>query len=77
MKNILEQRLETLASEQQKGREALAELDNQRARLTETLLRIEGAMAVLREMLANESSERNDEPGNDTARRELLRQVSP
>ncbi|KAB8198673.1 hypothetical protein FKV24_000435 [Lysobacter maris] len=55
MKELLERRLETLAAEQQKGRQALAELDEQRAQLARTLLRIEGAMAVLGEMLANQS----------------------
>lgn len=77
MNDFVELRLETLASEQKKGRDALAELDKRRASLCETLLRIEGAMAVLHEVLANESSGKIDESGDDADRREPLRQVSP
>lgn len=77
MKNALEQRLKILDFEQQKGRQALAELDEKRVRLTETLLRIEGAMVVLQEMGADEASERDDESGNEVARREPVRQVLP
>ena len=57
MKTTLEQRLASLESEHQTGRKMMAELDEKRARLTETLLRIEGAMEVLRELLAKEPGE--------------------
>jgi len=57
MKAILEQRLSTLESEHQAGCKMLGELDEKRARLGETLLRIEGAMEVLRELLAREGGE--------------------
>lgn len=77
MSNIIEPRLQTLASEQKKGREALAELDQKRARLTETLLRIEGAMEVLREILANESNAQAGASGSGVDRQKPLRQVSP
>jgi len=58
MKTILEQRLQTLESEHQAGQKMLAELDGKRRGLTETLLRIEGAMEVLRELLAKEADEK-------------------
>lgn len=79
MNNILTHRLNALSSEKQKGLEALAEIDGKRARLTETLLRIEGAMAVLREVLAEEPCEQGREQGGevDVVPQEPLRQVSP
>jgi chromosome segregation ATPase len=52
MKDLLEQRLNTLKSEHEAGQKMLAELDAKRAQLTTTLLRIEGAMQVLQEVLA-------------------------
>ncbi len=55
MKTTLEQRLAALESEHQAGQKMLAELDQKRQNLVQTLLRIEGAMAVLRELLAKES----------------------
>jgi predicted nuclease with TOPRIM domain len=54
MKDTLEQRLNTLKSEHETGQKMLAELDAKRAQLTTTLLRIEGAMQVLQELLAQE-----------------------
>jgi hypothetical protein len=53
MRPQLEQRLATLQSEHDAGQKMLADLDTRRAALTQTLLRIEGAMQVLRELLAN------------------------
>ncbi|APR88328.1 hypothetical protein A7982_13677 [Minicystis rosea] len=50
MTAILQQRLTTLKSEHETGQKMLAELDAKRANLTQTLLRIEGAIQVLREL---------------------------
>ncbi|MFC6631809.1 hypothetical protein [Microbulbifer taiwanensis] len=73
MESCLEQRLVSLRLEQEKGRQTLAELDNKRARLTETLLRIEGALAVLQELRAGDSVGPGDEPGsNPNTHREVL-----
>jgi hypothetical protein len=47
----LQQRLTDLRSEYDTGKKMLAELDTKRQNLTETLLRIQGAMQVLEEML--------------------------
>jgi predicted nuclease with TOPRIM domain len=55
MKDTLEQRLTALQSEYEAGQKMLAELEAKRANLTTTLLRIEGAMQVLREVLASEA----------------------
>ncbi|WP_164002663.1 hypothetical protein [Pyxidicoccus caerfyrddinensis] len=54
MKNALEQRLNALKSEYESGQKMLAELDAKRNQLTTTLLRIEGAMQVIQELLAHE-----------------------
>lgn len=54
MKNALEQRLNALKSEYESGQKMLAELDAKRNQLTTTLLRIEGAMQVIQELLAQE-----------------------
>ncbi len=43
-------RLSTLEREHESGRKMLAELDEKRASLMQTMLRIEGAMQVLREL---------------------------
>ena len=51
MMNAMEQRLATLQSEYEAGQKMLAELDAKRASLTNTLLRIEGAMHVIRELM--------------------------
>lgn len=77
MKSVIEHRLATLESEQQNGRRALAELQDKRARLSETMLRIEGAMMVLRELLDGESAERSVEPSSEVGRREQLHQIAP
>jgi hypothetical protein len=52
MNDILEGRLESLGREYAEGQKMLADLDAKRQNLTTTLLRIEGAMQVLRELLA-------------------------
>lgn len=51
MKNPLEERLKQLQAEYEAGQKMLAELDAKRQNLTTTLLRIEGAMQVLKEMI--------------------------
>ena len=51
----LTDRLKTLQSEYDAGQKMLAELDAKRANLTSTLLRIEGAMQVLRELLQGDA----------------------
>lgn len=51
MSNRIEERLAALQKEHEAGQKMLAELDAKRQSLTSTLLRIEGAIQVLREML--------------------------
>lgn len=51
MKEQLEQRLEELKTEFESGQKILAELDAKQADLTNTLLRIAGAIQVLEEEL--------------------------
>ncbi|MEZ4447988.1 MAG: hypothetical protein R3B09_00830 [Nannocystaceae bacterium] len=51
------ERLESLQREYESGQKLLAELDARRQTLTSTLLRIEGAMTVLRELMADESGD--------------------
>lgn len=50
MKEQLIERLKALQSEYESGQKMLAELDARRASLTTALLRIEGAIQVLREL---------------------------
>jgi hypothetical protein len=50
----LNQRLTELRSEHEAGQKMLADLDAKKAGLTQTLLRIEGAMQVLMELLDRE-----------------------
>jgi hypothetical protein len=50
MKETMKQRRATLESEHEAGQRMLAELDAKRAGLVQTLLRIEGAIQVLREL---------------------------
>lgn len=47
----IEAKLKSLETEYETGQKMLAELDHKRAQLTQTLLRIEGAMQALRELL--------------------------
>lgn len=55
MNNRLEERLKQLQSEYEAGQKMLADLEAKRVQLTQTLLRIEGAMQVIREILAPET----------------------
>lgn len=54
MIETLLKRLEQLQAEYEAGQKMLADLDTKRTQLTNTMLRIEGAMQVLRELIANE-----------------------
>ncbi len=53
--NAIQQRLQTLQSEYEAGQKMLAELDARRANLAQTLLRIEGAIQVLKELQEHEA----------------------
>lgn len=55
MKSQLEERLSTLRGEYESGQKMLAELEARRSQLTQTLLRIEGAMQVIQELLQQEA----------------------
>ncbi len=57
MNKRLEERLAELQKEFDAGQKMLAELDAKRQNLTTTLLRIEGAMQVIREMLQEAGGE--------------------
>lgn len=52
MKDQLQQRLQTLKAEYEAGQKMLVELDNKRAEVQQTLLRIGGAIQVLEEVLS-------------------------
>jgi len=52
----LKQRLEQLHGEYESGQKMLAEFDAKRGNLAQAMLRIEGAMTVLRELLAQEEA---------------------
>jgi len=53
MREQLELRLKELTAEFEAGQQMLAELDAKRADLQQTLLRIDGAVQVLAELLAD------------------------
>lgn len=59
MKDKLEQRLQELKTEYESGQAMLADLEAQQASLRSTLLRINGAIQVLEEIL-NETPETPD-----------------
>ncbi|HLP89257.1 MAG TPA: hypothetical protein VK184_11790 [Nostocaceae cyanobacterium] len=61
MKEQLLQRLQQLRSEFEAGQRVLAELDAKKANITETLLRISGAIQVLEEELARQNSADNSQ----------------
>jgi len=54
MKSRLQERYEALKAEYEAGQKMLADLDAKRQNLTATMLRIEGAMQVLQDMIAQE-----------------------
>jgi hypothetical protein len=49
------ERLKTLEDEFRKGQQMLSELDQRRAEVRDTLLRIAGAMQVLKELSADQA----------------------
>ena len=59
MREQLEQRVSELKAEQEKGQQMLAELEGKAAELRQTLLRISGAIQVIEELLAAETSTPN------------------
>lgn len=58
MKQTLATRLAALKSEHEAGQRMLEELETKRQSLTRTVLRIEGAIEVLQEMIASSDGER-------------------
>lgn len=56
MRDRLEQRLQQLKSEYETGQKMLTELAEKEAQLRTTMLRINGAVQVLEELLAAEAS---------------------
>lgn len=67
MRGQLEQRLQQLKTEFDTGQKILVELQQKRANLEQTLLRISGAIQVLEELLAAEqASENGAKPVVDT-----------
>jgi len=57
MRSNVEHRLQQLLAEREAGQKLLADLDARRATLGQTMLRIDGAIAVLRELLEVPRSE--------------------
>lgn len=66
----LQHRLAELGREWDKGQQQLRQLDQQRQELEHTMLRISGAMQVLRELLNSDSA------GNDAVDRSPLQPVT-
>ena len=60
MDNKLLMRLEELRSEFLKGKTRLNELQSEQNELHETMLRIQGAMTVLQELLADQTEDPQD-----------------
>ena len=61
MREQITERLKTLQAEAEAGQKLLADLDTRRAALTTTLLRIEGAIQVLKEF--GDSAESDETAG--------------
>jgi len=62
MKDKIEARLAELRAEFEAGETMLADLEEKRDRLRESMLRIAGAIQVLEEMTAEESKEERSSP---------------
>lgn len=65
MEETVQARLELLRREFETGQQRLAELETQRAQLTETLLRISGAIQVLEELAGERPLETAPEPNGN------------
>jgi hypothetical protein len=70
MNSKLEERINALKAEHESGQKMLAELDAKRKQISDTLLRIEGAMAILKELIEEEGQNRANggEGGRDAER---------
>jgi hypothetical protein len=62
----IEAKLKSLEIEYEAGQRMLAELESKRERLTQAMLRIEGAMLVLRELIAGAAG-KGEPPGGGGA----------
>jgi hypothetical protein len=62
MNDKLGERLKSLQAEYEAGQKMLADLDAKRQNLSATLLRIEGAIQVLREMIESEGGSAGGAP---------------
>ena len=60
MHNKLQVRIETLRSEFEKGKTRLNELQSEQNELQETMLRIQGAITVLQELLSDSADDSQD-----------------
>jgi hypothetical protein len=58
MNSKLEERLDSLKSEYENGQKMLADIDAKRKNISDTLLRIEGAMTILKELVEEEGKEK-------------------
>lgn len=56
MRDLVEKRVEELTAEFETGERMLAQLETRRTELQQTLLRISGALQVLRELLEPEKT---------------------
>lgn len=65
MREQLEQRLTALRAERERGAAMLAELDQQRTNLHQTVLRIEGAIQLCQELLNTASDAGEVETNGD------------
>jgi len=54
MKDAIEKRLAELKAEHEAGQKLMAELEARRAQVAQTMLRIEGAIQVLQELLPSD-----------------------
>ena len=69
MEETVQARLELLRREFETGQQRLAELETQRAQLTETLLRISGAIQVLEELTGERPLEQAPEANGRAERK--------
>ena len=67
MRGQLEQRLQQLKAEFETGQKMLADLEQKRANLEQTLLRISGAVQVLEELLSADKATTNGEESTSGA----------